>query len=501
MILRNAIYNVAGLVISVVAGLIVSPIVVKSLGSSQYGIWVLVVSLTGQMGLLDLGVQSAVLYFVARHVTTRDYKSLNRLVSTAMAIFAGAGVLVLLITGVLSFFFGAIFDVPLASRPSAQTALWLSGIGLAIGFPITVFNGVLAGLQRYDVMNIINAACLIVRSVATVLVLRAGHGIAAVAGVHVAVTLIGRVATASFAFRLCPELRVLPKEVSREATKEIFGYASLAFLIHVALQLSFYCDSLVIGIFISTAAVTTFAIAGNVVEYLRQFIGSVTRILNPAAAGYEAREDKEGLRRLLILGTRNTLVITFPLLWFFGLRGGEFIGLWMGAEYGGPSGNVLLILLIGQGVALAMFTADALLYGTARLGYNAKLHLWEGITNLVLSVILVQYYGVYGVALGTTIPLLFFKGIMLPRFVSKVTGASLGRIASEAVIPALLGSLPFGVLVALTMHFLPAASLFGFLFQAGVLFTAYAVWAWFVGIDIESKAAVTSLFAQLRTSQ
>jgi hypothetical protein len=259
----------------------------------------------------------------------------------------------------------------------------------------------------------------------------------------------------------------------------------------------------VIGIFISTAAVTTFAIAGNIIEYIRQLIGAVTRILNPAVASFVAKGDKEGLRRLLILGMRNSLVITFPLLWFFGLRGREFIGLWMGEEHGGPSGNVLLILLIGQGVSLAMYTADALLYGygTARLRYNAKLNLWEGITNLVLSVILVQFFGVYGVALGTTIPILLFKGVMLPRFISKVTGASLGRIASGAVIPALLGSLPFGVLVALTAAYLPAASLIGLLFQAGILFTAYAVWAWFVSLDIESKTAVTTWIAQMRTSQ
>ena len=321
MIVRNAIFNVLGLAANVVLGLIVSPIVVNSLGSSQYGIWVLIVSFTGQMGLLDLGVQSAVLRFVAQHISSKDYQRLNRLVSTAMSIFTGAGCVALAITAVLSIFFTNIFDIPAVSRPEAQAALWLSGIGVALGFPLMVFNGVLAGLQRYDVMSIVNVVSLFIRSIATVLVLRAGHGILAVAWVQVSVSLAGRLAMAVMAFRLCPELQVRFRKISLETAKEIFGYASLAFLIHVAVQLSFYSDSLVIGIFISTTAVTTFAIAGNIVEYLRQFLGAVTRILNPAAAEFDVQQNTEGLRRLLIQGTKYSLIIALPLLSLFGYAG------------------------------------------------------------------------------------------------------------------------------------------------------------------------------------
>ncbi len=36
-----------------------TPFVVNSLGSTAYGIWVLLMSLTGYYGLLDLGVSAA----------------------------------------------------------------------------------------------------------------------------------------------------------------------------------------------------------------------------------------------------------------------------------------------------------------------------------------------------------------------------------------------------------------------------------------------------------
>ena len=183
------------------------------------------------------------------------------------------------------------------------------------------------------------------------------------------------------------------------------------------------------------------------------------------------------------------------------MRGVEFIGLWMGKTHSGPSGLVLQILLVGQLAALGMYTADNILYGMARHGYNAKLHVFEALSNVVLSVALVRYMGVYGVALGTTIPLLFFKGVMLPRFVCKVTGTPFRKIVTEAMVPAVLCSLPFAIAVAVTGTYLPAASFLGFLFQAGVLFSAYAVWVWFVGMDVESRKAIAIFYSDLRASE
>ena len=54
-LLRNIASNWAGYVVQVAVGFFLTPFVVHSLGETQYGVWTLVVGVTGYYGLLDLG--------------------------------------------------------------------------------------------------------------------------------------------------------------------------------------------------------------------------------------------------------------------------------------------------------------------------------------------------------------------------------------------------------------------------------------------------------------
>ena len=59
-ILRNVISNWAGYAISVAGALILSLFVVRTLGDKLYGLWALIMLLTGYYGPLDLGIRAAV---------------------------------------------------------------------------------------------------------------------------------------------------------------------------------------------------------------------------------------------------------------------------------------------------------------------------------------------------------------------------------------------------------------------------------------------------------
>ena len=48
----------------------------------------------------------------------------------------------------------------------------------------------------------------------------------------------------------------------------------------------------------------------------------------------------------------------------------------------------------------------------------------EGVANLVLSVVLAHFYGMYGVAVGTLIPSLFVQWVFWPGYISNLVGLS-----------------------------------------------------------------------------
>jgi O-antigen/teichoic acid export membrane protein len=63
--LRNVITNWAGTFSSMLIAFFLSPFVVHHLGATSYGIWILIMSVTGYLGLLDLGVRGTVPRYIA----------------------------------------------------------------------------------------------------------------------------------------------------------------------------------------------------------------------------------------------------------------------------------------------------------------------------------------------------------------------------------------------------------------------------------------------------
>jgi O-antigen/teichoic acid export membrane protein len=253
------------------------------------------------------------------------------------------------------------------------------------------------------------------------------------------------------------------------------------------MQLIYYADNLVIGFFISASAVTFYAIGGSLLEYLRQVVSSVTTVFMPLASSFEARGEQDQLRRLLIQGTRGSIVIASPIAVALFFRGHTFIQLWMGGQYEHISGRVLQILLLAQVFSIANFTAGNIAYGLAKHQAFALSVLGESISNLALSIFLVKQIGITGVAWGTVIPSLAVQLLFWPRYICKLLEIPVPYYLWQGWIRPGLALIHFGVACYLSDRFLTATHLFQFflqvaailpIFLAGVVLGFWKEFAW-----------------------
>jgi O-antigen/teichoic acid export membrane protein len=102
--------------------------------------------------------------------------------------------------------------------------------------------------------------------------------------------------------------------------------------------------------------------------------------------------------------------------------GPHFLALWLDKPWIGESSKILLLLLPAYFVALLSGPASALLMGRGKLRGLTVLTVVEAAVNLGLSIALIFPFGIYGVALGTAIPLVFFRGIVFPYLLWKEIG-------------------------------------------------------------------------------
>ncbi len=446
-------------------GFFLAPFLVHRLGNAAYGVWVLALSSVNYLNLLDLGMRSSVLRFISKGHTVGDHGLASEAISAALWVRLQISGAVLVLSIALAFAFPHLFKVPADLARSAQIAVVIIGCTTLISMCLGIFGGVLSGLNRYDVQSGVTLVQLTIRVVGVVLVLRSGHGIVAIALCELTAALVGNLLLMWVARRMYPQLQIWLKKPKREILRSLWTYSFYAFLTTIALQLVYQTDNLVVGTFISASAVTFYSIGNSLCRYADQFASVMSMTFVPAASTYEAAGNTEGLRAMYYTGTRATMALALPILITMMLRGHNFIGLWMGHDYAGQSGNVLAILVIPLLFCNANRIAAAIAFGVEKHKKSAIWATVEGVANLALSITLVNWFGIYGVALGTLIPSVFVQLFVWPPFTSELVGVKVPDILLRVWAPMFLAAVPFALASYALDRYFPARSVVMFVLQ------------------------------------
>ncbi len=488
-ILKNVSSSWVSLGVNVVTGFILSPFIVHHLGDEAFGLWILIFSVTGYYGLFDLGIRSSIVRYVAKYSATGEYDELNRLVNTAMFSYSAIGAVTMAITMIAAYYVSSIFRIKPEFVTTARWLLVMVGASVSLGFPLGVFSGMLEGLQRFYILYSTNIVSTILRTVLIIVALERGGGLLAVALITVSLPLINQIVNATVAFHLL-QLRISPRYVNRATLKLIAGYSGTTFLIIIGGRLRFKTDAMVIGTFVGAAAITFFTIGSRLVDYSSELVSSLAQIFIPMSSQSQAKGDVDALRKIFVVGNRACAFIIFPITAVMTVLGKSVIEAWMGAKYVSQSYPVLLVLLYPMTLMLAQSASGRTLWGMAKHRTLSYVVLTEGISNLILSILLVRRYGILGDAIGTAIPLTCSMILFLPRHLCKLLGIKLRTYLSQAFLLPLALTIPL-VLCLLLMrrwyipHHLP--DLLVQLVIAGVVYgigLAWAFWshrAWDVG--------------------
>jgi O-antigen/teichoic acid export membrane protein len=441
-VLRNISTNYLRMAVSVVVGIVLTPIMVHTLGDSGYGLWVTIFSLTGYFGLMDQGIRPSLVRYVSQHHTQGDTEALSRTLSSAATLYGSVGLLTLLATFVVAANFGTWFRIGPEHVDVARHVVMVSGLSLAVGFPLGVFGATLSGLQRYDIANAIGIGISLLRVAAFVVVLRMGGQLVELAWCSLALNLLGHGLSMLFVFRLLPRVRFLPRFVDRSTLERIGSYSGFAFVGALATTITFQTDALVITAFMGAAAVTPFALAASLVNQCRQLVYAATWVLSPTASELETRGELGKLQAMLMLGSKYGVLVSWPVLIALVIFGPNVLTTWVGARYA-DSSRLITILAVPTLFALPQSAASSVLFGISRHRGVVALSLANAVINLGLSLLWVRPFGLDGVAWGTAVPLFTVAGLGMIVFGARKLQLPLGVYLWEGLVRPGLVSLTF----------------------------------------------------------
>ena len=495
-LLRNIVSSWFSMVVTACLAFFISPFLVHTLGEDSYGIWALALSVVAYTGFLDVGMKQSLTRYVPKYYGTRDNESLNEVINSSNFVYLITGTLVVIVSLVIGLCLVGVFNIPSHLIGIASAVFIIVGLHQAGQF-FFMAPAALGPFHRYDLANGIEVVRVLVGAALTVVLLKMGYGLLALALLTLGQTLVASSIRVMIRKRIVPEVKYRLKYVKKARIKEMLSYGWVSFLIVVATMTIFNTDNIIIGIFESSAAVTFYSIAGTLINYLRVIAGSVGVPLTPVISHLESSDGAAKIGPLYASMVSKLYYLFTALCVSILVFGDSFIYLWMGPEFGSTV-KVLFILIIPASIYLPQVLANSVLLGIGRHKPLLYVLVAEAVSKIVLSVILVQIWGIYGVAWGTAIPQIAIYTVVYPVVFHRIIKGSLSafyKLALKMMAIAAAFSAPPALLMQ-AYNNIPGWS--GFILNVIVVSAFIGIGFWFLVLDADNRSKIIAKISHRR---
>ena len=433
-IAKNVFSNYVGITGAVVIAFVLSPFLVHTLGDTKYGIWSIMSALTGYMALLDLGVSSAIARYVSRFKALNDYKSLNKVIASGLAIMIAVGSLLVFVSPLLASAVLRMFGFDDSLADTVHTLILVGSLDICIFVITGVLVGSMYGFQRFEVVNAVKLSVALLKAVLFYLALSNGYGLVAMGVISLLGNVIAGICILLALRRIEPKVQIDLRETERKTVASIFQFSKFTFLSMVAMQLVYYSDAFVIGYFMSAAAITYYTIPWSLSEYTNKMILAIARTFVPVFSQQDATQGNQAIYETYVTGMKFMLFISNLLCVGVLVVGYYFLSIWMGPVYAEKCGTILSIMFFTQFVKGPQLLSYSILVATSQHNIFSYYNFGFSILNVALNIVLIQNYGLVGVAVGTAITQILFYGIITPILTNRILGANLWNYCRDTYV-------------------------------------------------------------------
>ena len=492
---RNISTRYMAIAAEMIIGLVMLPFNLAHLGAAQYGLWVLLGSVTIHLSILDLGYGGAIIKFMAQYRAHRDTRALNEIASTMFFIFAATGLLAYGVAAGLAFNLEHIFHMTPQQAETGKWILLIIGVHVALNFPFSVYGGVTSGFQRFDINNIVAIVVAVAAAIVNAGILLAGYGLITLVAATTAVRVFGYYIYRLNALRIYPDLRIHPSLFRKSRLREVTGFSVYASIIDWANKLNYEIGEVVIGVFVGSAYVGVWAVADRIISGTQRLTNQLNGVLFPVIVDSDTSKQKDRLRRIMLQGTLLSLVMVVPISTALILLADPLVRAWVGPEMI-ASVPVIQILAVAVAIRVGNATATTLLKGAGAHRMLAWVNLATGVINVVLSVALIKPFGLTGVAFGTLIPIALSSIFIVQPAAWRRVGLPIGRAFRQSVVPAIWPAFLVGSMLAMTRHVVPGTFL-AVALQAILAGLLYLVLFFSCAIDRKDRTYYIAKFLEL----
>jgi len=491
LVLSNIGAVVASRIATIAISFVVLPVIVRSIGKDGYGLYALVMTVTGYVSVLDLGMTAALTKFVAEYRGRNDLARVDRFLNAAFTYFLAFGVVAAAGLLALAPVAERVFGLAPAMKPVADRLFLVGAASMVLLLPTNIFRTVIEAFQRYRTSALVTTLGQAATAAAILAALKLGGSVAAVFSLTNAGFLAANLALFVALRRMRPGFCLHPVAGDRETFRLMLGYGVYLFVGGVTSLVVFQLDNLIVGTFVSVSAVATYHIGFTLFAAVRSVGNLVAGPPWVHAAQLEGEHDYAAQRRLFLRGTRCVATLFLPGILVLMLFADALVLHWMGPDYR-ESALVARILLAAWLLVSLSETGIGMLSAKGMVRTPTLIALVTAALNLVLSLLLVRVVGPPGVALGSALAFVAVAPWVW-RVILTTLGVSLGQLAREALVPAAFPLVLAAATAGLLMALLPPTSLVLTLVEMAAAYAFTAAVSFVTALPGEDRALLWSL--------
>lgn len=397
-VVLSLVYTIVG----ILAGFLFTPICTRMLGKSEYGVYSLVFSLVGYLGLFDLGFGTALIRYSAR--LREEGKDPKDLYGMFLKLYLAIGTVVLALGLIVWWAMPRFFSAKLTGEEIGllRAMFLLMLVNTALSFPGNVFSSIVQAYEEFVFSRLLNIAGTILPPLIGTAALFMGHGALGLIQINVAVSILTYAANVVFCFRKL-KIRIGFRGIPASFAREIFGFSLFIFLDLLVGQIYDGTDQILLARLCSAAAVAVYSVGVKFELYYQYLAASIANIYLPHISALAAREDglQEMDRILKQVGRFQLLMLAFVLCGFT-VYGREFMTLWAGEDYA-DGYWIALLIMVPTLVIQAQTIGPAILKALNLHRIRSIMMMVIAVFNIAISIPLSVWFGGIGAAAGTCI--------------------------------------------------------------------------------------------------
>ena len=392
---------------------------IKVLSTEYLGVNGLFTNILTMLSFAELGIGNAIIFKLYKPIAENDQEKIKTYMKFYQKAYVLIGIVILTIgIIIIPFLKYMINDVP-DIKENIYFIYVLFLANSTISYFFTYKKSIIIGYQKEYITTIINFVTVVLQNTIQIVILVLTKNYILYLVIQILATFLDNYISSKKANKMYPFIKDKDYEkISKTEEKKIFTDVKSLILYKIGDILSNGTDNIIISTFVGVSEVGLLSNYTTITNAIKTFLSSFFNGFTASVGNLNTTDDNEKKESIFY----QILLLSFLIYGFVSvaiiLLSNEFITIWLGNDYL-LSFSVCFALGFNMYVDGMRFVNYTFRNTMGMFRKGRFIPLISSISNVILSVILVQYIGIFGVLIATGLTRMFIMTVWDPYLLHK----------------------------------------------------------------------------------